>query len=569
MTRVAGLSLLALAVLAAFAAPPALARPNVVLIMTDDQTLAALRYMPQVNRLIGDSGTTFQQVIATFPLCCPSRSTQLTGQYAHNHGVLHNSGPFGGFKALDHTNTLPVWLQQAGYRTMHVGRYLNGYEARDGIPPGYSDWYTAPHSTAFNYAHWSVNENGTLHSYPDADRPDEYETDYFTRKAVELIDNAAPSEQPFYLQLWYVAPHRGGPTDPDDPPTVGTPSPAPRHHDMFAGVPMPRPPNFDEADMYDKPQVVGDRPRLSPEEIAGIEENWRQELETLQAVDEGVAQIVGALDRSGELKDTLVVFTSDNGFMHGEHRAQAEKVLLYEESIRVPLLMRGPGIPRGQRDDRLVGNIDIAPTILDETDVAPGRVQDGISLLDMEADPDAFWGRDLLIENGRGANNVPSYRVIRTNRFVYAEHLSTGEYELYDLLNDPYELRSVDGFDKYAAVQADLAGRLHRLIHCAGAACQMEPNLTLLVSSRGRPLGAGSCARGDLRVRVSGRDARRVETADMTLGSRRIAKVSGPLISERISRKRLRGGRRYNLRVVANLRDGRRTTLDRRVRACR
>jgi hypothetical protein len=190
-------------------------------------------------------------------------------------------------------------------------------------------------------------------------------------------------------------------------------------------------------------------------------------------------------------------------------------------------------------------------------------------LIDMEADPDAFWGRDLLIENGRGANRIPSYRVIRTNRFVYAEHLTTGEYELYDLQEDPFELRSVDGYDKYAAVQADLASRLHKLIHCAGASCQTEPHLTLLVSSRGARLRAGSCARGDLRVRVGGRDARRVEAADMTLGSRRVAKVSGPLVSERISRKRLRGGRRYNLRVVATLRDGRRMTLDRRVRACR
>jgi N-acetylglucosamine-6-sulfatase len=468
----------------------------VVVIMTDDQTLASMQYMPQVNRLIGGTGTTFQHAIATFPLCCPSRSTQLTGQYAHNHGVLHNSGPFGGFKALDHTNTLPVWLQQAGYRTMHVGRYLNGYEARDGIPPGYSDWYTAPHSTAFNYAHWSVNENGTLHSYPDANRPDEYETDYFTRKAIELIDNAAPSEQPFYLQLWYVAPHRGGPTDPDDPPTVGTPSPAPRHRDMFAGVPMPRPPDFDEANMYDKPQVVADRPRLSPEEIAGIEENWRQELETLQAVDEGVAQILGALERTGELNDTLVVFTSDNGFMHGEHRAQAEKVLLYEESVRVPLLMRGPGIPQGRRDDRLVGNIDIAPTILDLARADPCRPRHGCRTMD---------GRSLmplLRGHGRWPDNrallteyrepgLPRYSTcefagIRTRDEIYVEHYRvangvTGEcddldppdVELYNLDSDPFELDNLCFAGVKAnclqdEVQADLERRLARLRVCAG-----------------------------------------------------------------------------------------------------
>ena len=317
--------------LLALAAPAAAQeRPNVVVMMTDDQTLASLSSMPETNRLLGDEGTTFEQAIASFPLCCPARATALTGQYAHNHGVLHNAPPFGGFQALDHANTLPVWLQAAGYRTMHVGRYLNGYEYADGVPPGYSDWHGSPHSGAFNYANWRVNENGTLRSYPSADHPGEYQTDFTARRAGELIDRAAPGERPFFLQMWFVAPHRAGPRDPDDPSGLGTPSPAPRHRDSFAGVPLPRPPNFNEANMYDKPQVVADRPRLSPQKIAAVEENWRQEMETLRAVDEAVAHVVGTLERTGELDNTLILFTSDNGFMHGEHRALAEKVLLYE-----------------------------------------------------------------------------------------------------------------------------------------------------------------------------------------------------------------------------------------------
>ena len=135
---------------------------------------------------------------------------------------------------------------------------------------------------------------------------------------------------------------------------------------------MPRHPNFNERNMYDKPQVVADRPRLSPEFAAGVEENWRQEIETLMGVDEGVAQIVEALRRNGELENTLIVYMSDNGFMHGEHRALAEKVLPYEESIRIPLVMRGPGVPHARVDQRLVGNLDVTSTILDATDVAPG-----------------------------------------------------------------------------------------------------------------------------------------------------------------------------------------------------
>jgi N-acetylglucosamine-6-sulfatase len=550
-------------------AAPAAGQPNVVVLMTDDQTLASLATMQQTNQLLGQAGTVFEHAIASFPLCCPSRATALTGQYAHNHQVLHNAGSLGGYHRLDHFNTLPVWLQEAGYRTMHVGRYLNRYEYADGIPPGWSDWHASPHSSAFNYYRWLVNENGNLVQYPVADHPDEYATDFHGRRASELIEQAAPSAQPFYLQVWFVAPHRGGPRDADDPTTIGTPSPAPRHRDLFAGVGMPRPPSFDEADVFDKPQVVADRPRLDPATVAGIEENWRQELESLQAVDEAVARIVGTLERTGELANTLILFTSDNGFMHGEHRAEAEKVLLYEESVRVPLIVRGPGFPIGFRDPRPVANIDLVPTIVDAAGAGPHRVLDGRSLFDLVEDRNTWWGRDLLIENGRGANGVPAYRAIRTNRFVYAEHLTTGEYELYDLERDPYQLFSLDVSPRYAAVQRDLAGRLRLLRSCAGRGCQKGPELRLGLRSAGRRLDPGACPRGDLRVRLAGPDRRRVVSADVHVGRRYIASVAAPPISRRIERPRVRLGRRYLLRVQIELRDGRLYTLDRRLRACR
>jgi N-acetylglucosamine-6-sulfatase len=556
---------LALLVLAA----PALGRPNVVVLMTDDQTLASLSTMPQTNQLLGAQGTVFEQAISTFPLCCPSRSTALTGQYSHNHGVISNRGAFGGHQVLDHANTLPAWLQETGYRTMHVGRYLNGYEYADGIPPGWSDWHGSPHSGAFNYVRWRVNENGALVQYPVASHPDEYLTDFHGRRARELIEAAAPGEQPFYLQVWFVAPHRAAPRDADDPTTLGTPSPAPRHRDLFAATPMPRPPNFDEANMYDKPQEVADRPRLDPATVAGIEENWRQELESLQAVDDAVAGIVQTLERTGELANTLIVFTSDNGYMHGEHRAKAEKVLIYEPAVRVPLIMRGPGIPSGFVDPRPVANIDLVPTIVDATGAGPRRVLDGRSLLDLVEDPTARWGRDLLLENGRGANSVAPFRGIRTDRFLYAQYLTTGEYELYDLEHDPYQLRSLDGRERYAAVQRDLAGRLRRLRHCVGETCRLAPALTLRLRSAGRRLGHGACPRGDLRMRIAGRDRGRVIGAEVLVNRRRIARVAAPPISKRIRRPRVRSGRRYLLRVKTELRDGRVYTLDRRLRACR
>jgi N-acetylglucosamine-6-sulfatase len=546
--------------------------------MTDDQTAASLPTMHHLNAQLAGEGTRFDQAIASFPLCCPARATHLTGQYAHNHGVLHNNPPFGGFVALDHANTLPVWLQNAGYRTMHVGRYLNGYEARHGIPTGWTDWHASPHSAAFNYATWKVNENGVLRNYPSADHPGEHQTDFTTRRAVELIDAAAPGDRPFLLSLWYVAPHRGGPRDPDDPPRPGTPSPAPRHRDAHAGASMPRNPNFNERNMYDKPQVVADRPRLSPELAAGVEENWRQELEALMGVDEGVAQIVEALRRTGELENTLIVFMSDNGFMHGEHRALAEKVLPYEESIHIPLVMRGPGVPRGRVDRRLVGNLDVTATILDAADATPGRVLDGRSLLELLDDPGAEWGRDILIENGNGANGVPTYRGIRTYRFLYVEHRTTGEYELYDLAVDPYQLRSLDGHERYAKVQRDLASRLRELTACVGLDCLARPHLTLMVRSAGRPVRG--CFSKDLRVQVRGSKRARLVYADVRVGRRLVERLlsiptargrgSGPtLLSGEVRREQIRRRGRFRLRVLAETEDGRKLTLDRVLRRCR
>jgi N-acetylglucosamine-6-sulfatase len=551
---------------------------NVVEIMTDDQTAAALGYMTNVNTMLGGEGTTFDQAVDSFPLCCPSRATNLTGQYAHNHGVIHNSGLFGGFVRLDSTNTMPLWLEEAGYRTIHVGRYLNGYEAVYGIPPGWSDWVGLPHSGAFNYYSWKAFDHGAVRAYPDAAHPGEYLTDFETRKAVEKIDDASKGDRPFYLALWYTAPHRGAPRDPDDPARPGTPSPALRHRNAFANVRMPRPPSFNERNMYDKPQVVADRPRLTPELQAGVEENWRQENEALMAVDEGVAKIVDALQRNGQLDNTMIVFLSDNGFMHGEHRALAEKVLPYEESIRVPLVLRGPGVPRGRVDHRLVANVDVTSTILDATGVAPGRVQDGRSLLGLLKDPGAEWGRDILIENGRGANGVPAYRGIRNYRFLYVEHRTTGETELYDLQKDPYELKSVDGTERYARAQHELHMRLRGLVHCAGVDCLARPHLTLVVRSGGEPVRG--CFTKNLRVQVRGTKRAHLLYADVMVGRRRVERLlnipaargrgAGPVtLSGLVKRAKIHRRGRFRLRVLAETEDGRKLTLDRTLRACR
>jgi N-acetylglucosamine-6-sulfatase len=444
------------------------ARPNVVVIMTDDQTVESVRVMTKVKRLLRDRGATFRQSFVNFALCCPSRATFLTGQYAHNHGVLGNAPPSGGYAKLDHTNTLPVWLQDAGYYTAHLGKYLNGYGRTNPteIPPGYDEWHGSVDPSTYRFYGYTLNENGRLVTFERR-----YQTDLYAEKAARIIGRRAPLAKPFYLSVAFLAPHSGGPREPDDPVGQATPVPAPRHRNDFASEPLPRPPGFNEQNVSDKPVGIRNRPLLTPTRIRKIRENYQQRLESLLAVDQAVGTIVAALRRAGELDDTLIVFTSDNGFFHGEHRVPSGKVLLYEPSIRVPLIMRGPGIPAGLRLSQRVANIDLAPTIVDAAGATPARVMDGRSLLPVIADPGVPLGRDLLVVRGPGTG---TFAAIRAPNYLYAQY-GNGEQELYDLTGDPYELRSRHADPAYAAVKADLALRLAHLRACSGISCRTRP----------------------------------------------------------------------------------------------
>jgi len=373
-------------------------RPNVLVLMTDDQTVESMRVMPNVKTLIADQGVTFDNSFVSYSLCCPSRSTFLTGQYAHNHGVWGNTAPNGGYYKLDSTNTLPVWLQRAGYQTIHLGKYLNQYGTRNPreIPPGWGQWYGTPDPSTYRYLNYQINENGNLVQFGNAAA--DYKTDVESRLAVDLISRQAADPRPFFMWVAFLAPHSGNPRDADDPSGLATPSPAARHKNRFANEPLPTPPSLNEADMSDKPAAMRNRPLFTPARLAAIRESYQQRLESLLAVDEAVAQIVNELTRIGKLDNTYIIFTSDNGFFHGEHRVAAGKVLLYEPSIRVPLLIRGPGIPTGQRRSQFVGNIDLAPTIVQATGAPPGRVMDGRSLIPFAKDKLLQSGRDILLE---------------------------------------------------------------------------------------------------------------------------------------------------------------------------
>ena len=535
-------------------------RPNVVVVMTDDQTVESLRVMTNVRRLLSDQGTTFTNNFATFSLCCPSTATFLTGQYAHNHGVLGNAPPAGGYNKLDSTNTLPVWLRRAGYHTVHIGKYLNGYDRSDGVPPGWSEWYGSIDPTTYRFWNYTLNENGRFVTY--GGRPENYQGDVYTRKAVDAVRRLAPAQEPFFLSIAYLAPHSGGPRTPGDPQGIATPEPAPRHRNAFDSEPMPRPPSLNEADVSDKPVGIRSRPLLTAAQLGAIEENYQQRLESLLAVDEGVAQLVDALRAAGELDETIILFTSDNGFFHGEHRVPSGKVLLYEPSIRVPLIIRGPGIARGRRVAELAGNIDLAPTIADAANARPGRRMDGRSVLPLARSGQARWGRDILIENGPGLARrrarVQAFAAIRTPRYLYAEY-GNGDRELYDLARDPHELDSRHADPAYTAARAELARRLARLRRCAAAECRRGPRLSLSV----RGAAARRCV---ARVAVVGADARWLTRVDVTVAGRPVA-VDRRSPFARSVRWRPRRGR-VALGARAYLADGRVASLARSVRSC-
>ncbi|MEK6273176.1 MAG: sulfatase [Actinomycetota bacterium] len=442
------------------------ARPNIVVIETDDQTLESMRVMDNVNSLIGDRGATFQNSFANYSLCCPSRATFLTGDYMHNHRVLGNKYPSGGFRRFQelHGNDhLAVWLLRAGYYTAMIGKYLNEYANDPPVPPGWSEWRAAPEG--YGVYNYPLNENGTLVNY--GQDPTDFKQDVLTRKAVNLVNRRAPLARPFFLWLTYTAPHVGEPPNPNPPGNCqASAKPAPRHAHAFDFQPLPRSPNFNEPSVFDKPAKVRNRPRLNADQIAEIQRKYRCELESLLSVDEGVKKVVDALRAKTELWNTVLIYTSDNGYFHGEHRIPKDKQHIYEESIRVPLQMRGPGIPRGVQVGSLAINADLAPTLVDLANANPGEAMDGRSLIPVANHPGIEQGRELLIEE-------PSFKAIRTERYMYAEHY-TGEKELYDLMNDPFELVSRHNDAAYASIRGQLAAELQKLRSCGGSGCRLH-----------------------------------------------------------------------------------------------
>lgn len=457
-------------------------RPNVVVIMTDDQTTESLRVMTQTQALLADEGTTFTNGIATFPLCCPARAQFLTGQYAHNNGVRDNAPPDGGYPALDHDETLPVWLQRAGYATSHVGKYLNAYTraAQPAVPPGWDHWFSLVDPTATDYFDYDVNEDGRITHRGTADA--DYQTDVLADEAVAQVRALARGDEPFFLDFWPTAPHTG--TGPGALPF--SPAPAPRHLGAFAAEALPDAPAIGEEDLSDKPAYVREIEQAFELGVIGynaeygteytLEElttlAYRRYLESLLAVDEAVDRLVHALDDEGALENTLIVFVSDNGWSFGEHRIPFAKVLPYENVVRVPFVVRGAGFAPGAVQNGQVAIVDLPATILAATGAAPGLALDGRALPGGPGADDAS-PRALLLESPpRGSARIPHYDGVRTDRYTYVVY-DTGDIELYDRVTDPDELENVASDPARAPAIAGLSALLHQLRHCAGAGCDV------------------------------------------------------------------------------------------------
>lgn len=499
-------------------------RPNVLIVMTDDMAKSDLQFMPSVRRKLARKGTTFADAIDSFPLCCPARATFITGQYSHNHGVVGNFAPYGWYGMKHRGNTLPAWMQDAGYRTAMVGKWLNGYGALDAhgeVPKGFDKWRGLLDVSAYDYFNYVMNKDGLLKSWGDGefarklvefahievdDQPDsiatifaqltklfgpppydywgseerrDYSPDVTGRIANRLVRGERRARKPFFIWWAPVAPHREdvsttlmGRSGPD-------PRPAPRYRDESEQLTLPQGPSFNNEGTGPKPANFDVAKELDAGDIDQLNLDYQGRAGSLMAVDDHVAKMVRTLRKTHQLKNTVIMFVSDNGWLQGQHRIPGDKYLPFDESLRVPLIIRGPGVPKGSKIKGQVSNIDFAPTLLDFADATAGRTMDGLSLLptieDHSARPDRALGIEAPSPLFLGA--IPNngwdrpYEGVRTDRYTFVEYTETGDRQLFDRRSDPYEIHNLAGDPAFAEIESRLAAKATKLSGCAGRAC--------------------------------------------------------------------------------------------------
>ncbi len=452
-------------------------RPNIVVIMADDldakslARLIASGLMPHLKNVVVDRGVTFTSAYVANALCCPSRATYLTGLYVHNHRVLSNHPPEGAVIAFDDRHTLPTWLQRGGYRTSYIGKYLNAYgksdvnrdraideKDRTYVPPGWDDWQVLLDPTTYRMYSYIINDNGVLATHGSADQ--DYQTDVLARRAAAFIreTTARNPAVPFFLTVMPLAPHvEVGPNvefhEWNDIFTASL-RPAPRHAGTVP-APLPQPSSFNEADVSGKPDWVQQHPPLTEDDISALQSKYQDRLAAMRAVDDMIGTIAAALQQTGRLAETVIIFTSDNGFLLGEHRL-TEKRAAYEESVRVPLIIRIPGGPQDQTRSQTALNTDLAPTIAELAGIMPERSVDGTSLMPVIRNASRAGRKRFLVEHwhvGRPRPvdfDVPDYDALRVTstgasmNHLYVEYRDASQAgEFYDLATDPHQLRNL------------------------------------------------------------------------------------------------------------------------------
>lgn len=422
--------------------------PNILVVITDDQRAqGTLRVMPKTRYWLERVGTRFPNAFAASPLCCPSRTSMMTGRYPHNHGVRRN----GAYRALDLDTTVQRYLDDAGYRTGLYGKFLIKWDLTD-PPPDFDDWALGRIGVGYrrsSYYGGTWNVNGNVKTI------DTYSTDYIARRAVRFVRRSeAEDEQPWYAYLAPAAPHV---------PSIPEASYARAPVREWAGNRA-----VFETDRSDKPPWVHSREMT----LDRVQWRRRRQLRTLMSVDDLVHRVMTSLRELGEARNTLVFFMSDNGHLWSEHGLFAKRHP-YEQSVEIPFLVRWPGhIARGVRDERVISNVDVMPTILEAAGLQPDpdTPVDGQSLL--SSGPRSR----VLIEYGKDAGDTPEWAAIRTRTAHYVEYYEDGAVtfsEYYDLKNDRWELENLLG-DEDVSNDSSAATLQEMLVQdrsCAGATC--------------------------------------------------------------------------------------------------
>jgi arylsulfatase A-like enzyme len=455
------------------AAQPTGSRPNIVFVLTDDLSWNLVRYMPSVQALMRE-GMTFRQFMVTDPLCCPSRASILTGQLPHNSGVIRNVEPTGAYYAFKQSGaeahrSVALSLQKAGYRTAFIGKYFNRYVARDGMPPGWDDWFAT--GWAYPEFDYTVNHQGAIEHHGTA--PNQYFTDVMRLDALDFLSKT-PANRPFYLELSTFAPHA---------PAI----PAPRDADAFPGLKAPRVPSFAHPNTNPPHWLRVLRP-LTKQQIGAIDKEFRMRAQSVQAVDLLIDDVRAMLRRQGIARNTYIMFSSDNGYHMGEHGLTAGKTDAFDTDIRVPLIVIGPGVHAHSTTNAITENIDLAPTFEQIAGIPQQRWRDGRSLLGIldHGHAPSSWRSRVLVEywrppnpaskrdpdrHGAAAGDPAKYRVLRTRYRTWVEYLGMRQRELYNRRIDPYEMHNLaDTLSPAKRRRLDAA--TNRLARCKGSTCR-------------------------------------------------------------------------------------------------